>query len=410
MKRILLGVCGGIAAYKAAEIVRRLQDRGFDVRVVMTANAARFVAPLTFQALSGHPVGLDPWDPHSEWGMAHIDRAREADLFLVAPATADTLARLAAGMADDLLTTTALATRAPVWVAPSMNPAMLTHPATQANLRTLRERGVVVLEAGVGVMACGDVGPGRLPEPEQIAEAVADHFRRGRDMDGLRVLVTAGPTREYLDPVRFLSNPSTGRMGFAVAEAAAERGATVTLVTGPTELPTPHGVTRVDVVSADDLAETVLDRFPDADLVVASAAVSDYAPTERAPQKMKKGEEELVLRLRKTPDALAEMGKQRRDDQILVGFAAETEDTEANALRKLREKRLHFIVLNDIMQPGAGFAVETNEAIFLDCNGNRETLPLMSKHDLAHRIFDRALTFRPGAPAAVPSDAPSGEV
>jgi phosphopantothenoylcysteine decarboxylase/phosphopantothenate--cysteine ligase len=393
--QILLGVGGGIAAYKAAELVRALVKRGYEVRVVMTPNAARFVAPLTFQALSGHPVGVDPWDPSSEWGMAHIDRAREADLLLVAPATADLLARLAAGMADDLLTTAALATDAPVWVAPSMNPKMLAHPATQANLRTLQERGVRVLGSGVGEMACGDVGPGRLPEPDQIADAVVRFFSRTRDMEEMKVLVTAGPTREYLDPVRYLSNPSTGKMGFALAEAAAERGARVTLVTGPTGLPTPAGVERVDVVSAGEMADAALSRFVGADLIIASAAVSDYTPAERADQKIKKGGEEMTLRLKKTPDALAEMGKRRGDDQILVGFAAETEEAEANALKKLREKRLHLIVLNDVTQPGAGFAHDTNRAVLLDTNGRREDTSFISHRALADLILDSALPHRP---------------
>ncbi|MBW3624910.1 MAG: bifunctional phosphopantothenoylcysteine decarboxylase/phosphopantothenate--cysteine ligase CoaBC [Armatimonadetes bacterium] len=390
MNLILLGVSGGIAAYKAAELVRLLIRRGYEVHVVMTANATRFVAPLTFQALSGHPVGVDPWDPHSEWGMAHIDRAREADLFLIAPATADLLARLAAGVADDLLTTAALATDAPVWVSPSMNPKMLAHPATRANLHTLRERGLRVLESGVGEMACGDVGPGRLPEPEQIADAVDRHFSQGKDMAGLRVLVTAGPTREYLDPVRFLSNPSTGRMGFALAEAAAERGARVTLLTGVSALPTPPGVERVEIESAEDLGREMLARFPETDFVIASAAVSDYTPAERAPNKIKKKSDELVLRLKKVPDALAELGKRKKEGQVLVGFAAETEDTEANALKKLREKNLDLIVLNDILQPGAGFAVETNRVTLLDAKGGREELPLMPKRALADLILDRA--------------------
>ena len=395
-KRALLGVSAGIAAYKAAELTRLLKKRGVDVRVIMTANAAHFVAPLTFQALSGHPVGLDPWDPASEWGMAHIDMARAADFFLVAPATADVIARLAAGMANDLLTTTALATPAPLWVAPSMNPNMLAHPATQANLDTLRARGVRVLEAGVGETACGDVGPGRLPEPAEIVEALEAHFARARDMEGLRVLVTAGPTREHLDPVRFLSNPSSGRMGFAVAEAAAGRGAGIILIAGPTELPAPAGVERVDVTSADEMAAAALDRFPEVDLVVATAAVSDYAPVEAAPQKLKKDAAEIVLRLQKTPDALAEMGR-RREGQTLVGVAAETEEGVVNAERKLREKCLDLIVLNDVTQPGAGFAGTTNRAILIDARGRREDLPLMSKRELADLILDRAVALRGAA-------------
>jgi phosphopantothenoylcysteine decarboxylase/phosphopantothenate--cysteine ligase len=393
-KRVLLGVSGGIAAYKAADLTRRLVQGGLDVRVILTPNAARFVAPLTFQALSGHPVAIDPWE-NSEWGMGHIDRAREADLFLVAPATADALARLAAGMADDLLTTTALATQAPLWVAPSMNPNMYAHPATQANLKTLRERGVRVLDPGVGEMACGDVGAGRLPEPERIAEEVFRFFSRNRDMDGMRVLVTAGPTREYVDPVRFLSNPSTGRMGFAVAEAAAARGARVVLIAGPTELPAPPQVERANVESAEEMAEAALSRFSDADLAIATAAVSDYAPAEIAPHKLKKDSDALILRLKRTPDVLAEMGKRKRNGQVLVGFAVETEDLEANAVRKLRNKNLDFIVLNDITQPGAGFAVETNRAVILDREGAREEIPLMSKRALADLILDRAASLFP---------------
>jgi phosphopantothenoylcysteine decarboxylase/phosphopantothenate--cysteine ligase len=392
---VLLGISGGIAAYKAAEIVRGLKKAGLDVRVVMTENAARFVAPLTFQALSGHAVGINLWDD-SEWGMGHIDRAREADLFLIAPATADVLARLAAGMADDLLTTAVLATDAPLWVAPSMNPAMFAHPATQANLRTLQDRGARILEPGVGEMACGDVGPGRLPEPSDIIAAVLNHFSKTKDMEGLRVLVTAGPTREFVDPVRFISNPSTGKMGFALAEAAAERGASVVLVSGPSDLPNPPGVERVNVVSVFEMRDAALPRFPETDLVIAAAAVSDYTLVERAPQKLKKSSDEMILRLKKTPDFLVEMGQQKRKDQLLVGFAAETEDHEANALKKLRAKNLDMIVLNDLTQPGAGFAGDTNRVLILDVYGGRVEFPLMSKREVANHILNQVQHLRVG--------------
>ncbi len=394
-KSILLGVCGGIAAYKAAELTRALIRRGFETRVVMTANATRFVTPLTFQALSGHPVGTDPWDEQAEGAMAHIEVARTADLFLIAPATAHTLARLAAGMADDLLTAAALATRAPVWVAPAMNPQMLAHPATQANLRTLESRGVRVLQSGEGEMACGDVGRGRLPEPDDLANAVAAHFARRKDLIGTRVLVTAGPTREHFDPVRYLSNPSTGRMGFALAAMAAERGATVCLIAGPSELPTPHGVERIDVVSADEMAQAALARYPDADLVIAAAAVSDYAPLERSEHKMKKGDDDLTLRLRRTPDILAEMGARRREGQVLVGFAAETDDAEVHAQEKLQRKKLDLIVLNRLNEPGAGFAGETNAATLFDRRGTRVDMPLTSKRAMSDLILDHARDFLP---------------
>ena len=361
-RTVILGVGGGIAAYKSCELVRLLVRGGASVRVVMTPNSTRFVGPLTFQALSGHPVLVDLLDPASEASYGHLDLARRADLLVVAPATADLLARLRAGMGDDAVTTTALACTCPVLVAPAMNTRMWEGPAVQENLAALRARGWHVVGPSSGELADGDVGEGRLADPTEIAEA-AGRILAPRDLEGRRVLVTAGPTREPIDPVRHLSNPSTGKMGFEVARAAARRGAEVLLVSGPTVLRDPEGVRVIRVTTAEEMAAAVLGAAGEQDLFVAAAAVSDYRPRDPLASKKKKTGGAESLQLERTPDILATLGERlagRPRSPVLVGFAAETEDLVPNAREKLRRKRCDLVVANAVGMPGAGFGSDRN--------------------------------------------------
>jgi phosphopantothenoylcysteine decarboxylase / phosphopantothenate---cysteine ligase len=380
--RVLLGVGAGIAAYKSVDLVRRLKERGADVRVVMTEAAAAFIAPLTFQAVSGHPVRTTLLDPGAEAGMGHIELARWADRLLIAPATADVMARLAAGLANDLLTTVALACEAPLVIAPAMNQAMWRHPATQANLETLRARGVRVLGPGVGEQACGDLGPGRMLEPLEIAEALFPPA--ARPLAGVRVLLTAGPTREPLDPVRFLGNRSSGRMGFALAEALEALGARVTLIAGPTSLPAPGVAERVDVETALDMHGAVMARARDCDLFVATAAVADYRPIDPAESKIKKNADELTLRLVRNPDILAEVAALPQPP-FTVGFAAETDRVEEYARDKLNRKGLNMIAANQVGGAQGGFERAENALTVIWRDGRRE-LPMMDKTRLAHEL------------------------
>jgi phosphopantothenoylcysteine decarboxylase/phosphopantothenate--cysteine ligase len=392
--RVLLGVSGGIAAYKAAELVRRLRDAGAEVRVVLTANAARFVTALTFQALSGHPVRSSLWDESAEAAMGHIELARWADEVLIAPASADLLARLAHGHADDLLTTLCLASAAPLSVAPAMNQQMWAHAATQANLATLRARGVRVFGPASGSQACGEVGSGRLLEAgELVAELAA--ARAPRVLAGSKVLVNAGPTYEDIDPVRFIGNRSSGRMGFAIAEAAAQAGAVVTLVAGPVSLATPPGVTRVDVRSAREMRAAVLARAGEADVFVAAAAVADFRPQAALPQKFKKGGAALELTLVENPDVLAEVAALPRRP-FTVGFAAETEDVEAHARAKLERKGLDLIAANEV-GAGRGFEAADNALLLLWPHGGREHLPRADKRELARALVARIAQLRADA-------------
>lgn len=356
--RILLGVSGGIAAYKAAELVRRLRERGAAVRVVMTENAARFVTPLTFQALSGEAVRTSLWDAQAEAAMGHIELARWATRVLIAPASADVIARLAHGRADDLLSTLCLASEAPLSIAPAMNRVMWAHPAVQDNIATLRARGVAILGPGSGDQACGEVGAGRMLEPLQIADAVLGEH--GTAFAGRRVLITAGPTFEDLDPVRYLGNRSSGRMGFAIAAAARDQGADVTLVSGPVQLATPAGVRRIDVRSAAQMRDAVFAALPGQDLFVATAAVADFRPRERRDSKIKKtGQASLGLDLVLNPDILAEVAAQAQRP-FVVGFAAETDDVERYARDKLVRKRLDMIAANQVGAEDSGFDSERN--------------------------------------------------
>jgi phosphopantothenoylcysteine decarboxylase/phosphopantothenate--cysteine ligase len=362
-KRILLGVTGGIAAYKSAELVRRLRERGADVQVVMTAAAREFVAPLVFQALSGRAVRTDLWDSAAEAAMGHIELARWAELVLVAPATADFLARLASGRADDLLATVCLATIAPIAVAPAMNRHMWANPATVANVDRLRQRGVHIFGPGQGEQACGEVGEGRMLEPDELADRLLDLLPGTSPLRGRRVLITAGPTRERIDPVRFISNRSSGKMGFAVAQAAREAGADVLLVSGPVALATPPGVRRVDVESAEAMLTVVQREVDQADIFISTAAVADYRPAHPAEQKIKKHSERLQLEMERTVDVLASVAACPHRP-FVVGFAAETESVEQNARAKLLQKNLDMIAANEVGH-AKGFDCEDNHLIVL---------------------------------------------
>ena len=414
--RVLLGVTGGIAAYKSAEIVRRLRERGAEVQVVMTAGACRFVTPLTFQALSGRPVRTDLWDEAAEAAMGHIELARWADRILVAPATADFIGRLAHGLADDLLTTLCLATAAPVSVAPAMNRLMWANAATRANVELLRSRGIAILGPGVGDQACGETGPGRMLEPDVLADAmVGDVPLAGSDsssgaapvatskpglLAGRKVLLTAGPTRERIDPVRFITNRSSGKMGYAVAEAARDAGAEVVLVSGPVNLPAPRGVRRVCVETAEQMMSAVEADLPGADIFIAAAAVSDYRPVQVSAEKIKKTSDSLLLALLRTPDILATVaaGSPR---PFVVGFAAETQNVERNALAKLEGKRLDMIAANQV---GDGLAFDCDDnALTVYWPGGRRELPRAGKAELAARLIgviaERFEAARSGAAA-----------
>lgn len=395
-RKVLLGVSGSIAAYKSAEIVRLLKKAGAEVQVLMTADAGRFITPLTLGTLSEREV-LTEIFPDNESGSwtKHISLGLWADLFIIAPASAQTIAKLANGFCDSMLTATTLAARCPILVCPAMDHDMYQHPATRANLERLQSFGYEVMEPGYGALASGLIGTGRLPEPEEIFARVQDRLTRpqvggNRPLTGKKVLVTAGPTREALDPVRYISNHSSGRMGYALAQEAQRLGASVTLVSGPTELPAPTGVERIDVTSAQDMHEAA-QAHADADLVIAAAAVADYAPAEISPAKIKKQEGEMVLTLKQTPDVLLSLGKQKKPGQILVGFALETNDGMSNAQRKLESKNLDWIVLNNPLEPGAGFGTETNRVTLISRSGQVEELPLMSKQEVARTILERVL-------------------
>ena len=384
-RRIVLGVAGGIAAYKAADLVRRLRERDFEVRVVMTAGAREFVAPLTFQALSSNPVHCELLDEQAEAGMGHIELARWADLVLIAPATANVLARLAHGLADDLLTTLCLATTAPLVLAPAMNQQMWQASATRANVLALLDRGVAMLGPGEGDQACGEIGPGRMLEPEEIAARIAARFRGGA-LAGVEVLVTAGPTREALDPVRFLTNHSTGKMGYAVAAEAAEAGARVSLVSGPTALPAPPGVDRIEVTSAEEMHAEVMARAARCDIFIAAAAVADYRPARFAEQKIKKSDGPAALDLVRTPDIVA--GVAAMDDPpFTVGFAAETQSVHTHARGKLERKGLDMIAANRVGLPDRGFASESNALSVLWRDGGCRELALAPKAELARSLI-----------------------
>jgi phosphopantothenoylcysteine decarboxylase/phosphopantothenate--cysteine ligase len=393
--RITLGVTGGVAAYKAAELVRRLQQEGFSVEVVMTRAACEFITPLTFAALTGKKVitGLfaqSGGEANLESAIEHIAVAQRTDLLLVAPATADIIAKFSRGISDDFLSTLYLATTAPVVVAPAMNVNMWNHPATQENLERLRGRGVHVVNPNEGYLACGMTGAGRLAGQDAIVSAVREVLQLRRDLEGQTVLLTAGPTQEDLDPVRFLTNRSSGRMGYAVAEAAAQRGAKVILVTGPTALDTPAGVTRVNVRSASEMLHSVEENFSAATIAIFAAAVADYRPAEAASQKIKKTAGDITLRLEPNPDILAIIAR-KRGHRLIVGFAAETDKVAENARKKLTDKNADLIVANDVTAEGAGFDVDTNIVTLFARDGRDLALPKLTKREVAHRILDEVV-------------------
>ena len=402
MARVALGITGGIGAYKAVEVARGLQKRGHDVVAVMTRNARRFVGPVTLEAITRHPVVTSQWAAGANADVEHIALASSVDLLLVAPATANILGKFAGGIADDFLSALYLATTAPVMVAPAMNANMLAHPAVQQNVRTLAARGVRFVEPGAGYLACGWIGKGRLAEPDEIVEAADRLLRGARTLDGRRVLVTAGPTFEDLDPVRFIGNRSSGRMGFAVASEALRRGAAVTLVAGPTSVEPPEQAELVRVRSAAEMRDAVMARLASADVVVMAAAVADYAPEAKDDRKRAKSSDGLTLTLRRTPDILAGIGAWRADRAtavpVIVGFAAETDDAVAKGRKKREAKRADIIVVNDVLEPGAGFEVDTN-VVTLVGQGWEDALPLQPKASVAAVILDRVERLL-GAPAA----------
>ena len=392
-KTIVLGVCGGIAAYKAVDVVSRLIKLNAAVHVIMTESATRIVTPLTFREISGQPVYTNMWEEPKKWNVEHIELARRADLFVIAPATANMIGKMANGIADDFLSTTVMATTAPVLLAPAMNTNMYQNPATQTNLTTLAKRGIQLMEPASGMLACGTEGVGRLPEPADIVERIKTFFRYSGSLAGVRILVTAGGTREAIDPVRYIGNRSSGKMGYAIAKAAAERGAEVILVSGPVSLATPCGVKRINVESAAQMRDAVLEAFPATDIVIKAAAVADYRPDVVAGQKIKKASDSLTLVLTKNPDILAELG-QLKQSQFLVGFAAETQELVAHATGKLRKKNLDMLVANDVTLSGAGFEADTNIIKILTPDGAIEELPQMSKQDLGRVILDRIIVRR----------------
>lgn len=392
--KVALGVSGGIACYKAAEIVRRLQDRGVDVTVLMTKGATQFVTPLTFRALSGNKVYVDLFEgPHSggdfEGAFDHIFVAQSINLFLVAPATADCIARLAAGIADDFLTTFHLAVTAPVVIAPAMNTRMWQHASVQSNLQTLRSRGVQIIDPEVGQMACRTSGPGRLAPVEQIVDRAMSILNRQRDLEGRKVVVTAGPTVEDIDPVRYISNRSSGKMGYALAQAARNRGANVVLVSGPTELDFPD---VIRVRTTEEMRRAVFDNGSDADVVIKAAAPLDFRPKTVSPQKIKKKTADLTIELEPTADILKELGSRKNGKKtVLVGFAAETENHVPNGLEKLRSKNLDLIVVNPASGPDSAFDSDMNHATVIDASGHTEEIPPVSKHVMAEMILDRVV-------------------
>ena len=391
-KCVLLGVSGGIAAYKMANVASALRKLGADVEVIMTKNATQFITPVTFETLTGHKCMVDTFDRDFKFEVTHISLAKKADVILVAPATANVIAKMAHGIADDMLTTTVLAAKCPKLVSPAMNTGMLENPATQENLRLLKARGMRIVEADSGLLACGDVGKGRLAPLDVIEDEIEQALITEKPLAGLKVLVSAGPTQEALDPVRYLTNHSSGKMGYAIAKAARNWGAEVTLVHGPTALPALRGVEDQPVTSAQAMAEAVFSRASESDLIIKAAAVADYTPVETASEKIKKTDGEFQLTLKRTQDILKAVGERKRSDQVLCGFAMETEQLLARARTKLASKHADLIVANDLRESGAGFGIDTNRVTVITAQGE-ETLPLMRKEDLAYELLKRCLVI-----------------
>lgn len=392
-KCVLLGVSSSIAIYKAASLCSALKKQGADVHVLMTENATKMMSPVIFEQLTGNRVCVDTFDRNFPWQVEHVALAKKADLLLVAPATANVCAKLAHGIADDMLTTTALACTCPKLIAPAMNTRMYENPVTKENLKTLTRFGWEVITPASGYLACGDTGAGKLPEPETLLDHILHTLAYPHDMQGLRVLVTAGPTRESIDPVRYLTNRSTGKMGYAIARAAADRGAKVTLISGPTALSAPLFVETVPVESADDMFREVTARAEKADLIIKAAAVADYRPVTVADDKIKKHDGDMAIPLTRTQDILGYLGQHRRPGQVLCGFSMETKDMLVNSRRKLEKKNLDLIAANNVKVPGAGFAVDTNVLTLITRQGEEE-LPLLSKEEAAHRLLDALLRLK----------------
>jgi phosphopantothenoylcysteine decarboxylase/phosphopantothenate--cysteine ligase len=391
-KSVVLGVTGGIACYKAAELVRLLVQEGFTVRVIMTRAATEFVTPLTFQTLSGHPVATELFSLTEESEIGHINLADQADVLVIAPATANIIGKIAAGIADDLLTTVVHATKARVMLAPSMNVHMYENPIFQQNVKKLKEFGYCFMEPTEGYLACGYEGRGRLPEPHDIVEEI-HHTLSKKDLVGEKILITAGPNQEPIDPIRYISNRSSGKMGYALAQAAVRRGAEVTLVSGPTALSPPARARLISVKTVAEMRVAVLDEFPRATAVIMAAAVADYSPVHYAERKIKRGNDSMQISLKPNPDILRELGIMKKQ-QVLIGFAAETDDLIDNASKKLREKNLDLIVANDVTQEGSGFDVDTNTVTILDRRGEVHPLRQMSKQEVADRIYDLLPSLR----------------
>lgn len=386
---VLLGVTGGIAAYKAADIVSRLIKQDVNVDVIMTKYAQEFITPMTFQSLSGNKTVTDMFDTSFRPDIEHISLAKKADVILIAPATANIIAKIAHGIADDMLTTVVLASKAKLIIAPAMNTVMYEAEVTQNNIKTLKERGVIVIDPVEGLLACNDLGRGKMEEPENIVEAVLYHLTCSRDLEGKKVLITAGPTRESIDPVRFITNRSTGKMGYEMAREAKRRGADVTLVSGRVNVKAPYGVNLINIESAQDMYEEVMKRAGESDIIIKSAAVADYTPQNKSNIKIKKQSGDMKIELERTHDILFEVGQAKTDQQILVGFAAETNDVIENAKSKMQRKNLDFIIANDVKKEGAGFGTDTNIVTIIPRQGEIEPLPVMKKSEVARAVFDR---------------------
>ena len=389
-KCIVVGVTAGIAAYKICQLVSSLKKQGNEVHVIMTKEAEKFVTPLTFQTLSNQKVITDMFTVDYTPDVHHISLAKKADLFVVVPATANIIAKIAHGIADDMLTTTFLASTCPKMIVPSMNTNMLNNPITQDNIATCQKYGMHIMCSGAGYLACGDVGAGRLPEPEEIEDAIASLVETDRYLQGRHVVITAGATQEEIDPVRYITNHSTGKMGYALAKEARNAGAKVTLISGKTNLPQPYGVDVVNVISAADMRECVVNNFEKADVVIMSAAVADYTPIEKADHKIKKAEGDLSIALKRTQDILLTIGKKKRENQVVIGFAMETENLLENAAKKLQEKNANYIIANSIREPGAGFGVDTNIVKIISPT-SVEDLGLLSKDETAKEILRHCL-------------------
>ena len=389
-KCIVVGVTAGIAAYKICQLVSSLKKQGNEVHVIMTKEAEKFVTPLTFQTLSNQKVITDMFTVDYTPDVHHISLAKKADLFVVAPATANIIAKIAYGLADDMLTTTFLASTCPKLIVPAMNTNMLNNPITQDNIATCQKYGIHIMCSGAGYLACGDVGAGRLPEPEEIEDAIASIVEADRYLNGRHVVITAGATQEEIDPIRYITNHSTGKMGYALAKEARNAGARVTLISGKTNLPKPYDVDVVAVTSAADMAKSVIDNFEKADVLIMSAAVADYTPIEKAEQKIKKTDGDLSIALKRTQDILLTIGQKKREDQIVIGFAMETENLLENAAKKLQEKNANYIIANSIREPGAGFGVDTNIVKIISPT-SVEDLGLLSKDETAKEILRHCL-------------------